>query len=62
LQEAGMFRGVRRLTLDPHAKIPGSEFALIPKAGHLENLEQPEAFESAVMAFLQKHKGLGSLR
>jgi 3-oxoadipate enol-lactonase len=32
--------------------IPGARFHLIPKAGHLCNLEQPEAFNRAVIDFL----------
>jgi pimeloyl-ACP methyl ester carboxylesterase len=34
------------------AQIPGAQFALIPRAGHLSNLEQPEAFFSAIHTFL----------
>lgn len=34
------------------AKIPGAQFALIPAAGHLANLEQPEAFYAAMHTFL----------
>ena len=37
-----------------HAKIPGSQFVLIPTAGHLSNIEQPEAFNRAVLDFLQR--------
>jgi 3-oxoadipate enol-lactonase len=33
-------------------KIPGAEFAQIPRAGHLSNLEQPEAFLEVVRNFL----------
>ncbi len=40
---------VRRL----HARVPGSRLALIPRAGHLSNLEQPEAFNDALTRFLQ---------
>jgi len=36
-----------------HAKIPGSQFVLIPTAGHLSNIEQPDAFNKAVLDFLQ---------
>ena len=32
-----------------HAKIPGSQFVLIPTAGHLSNIEPPEAFNRAVL-------------
>jgi 3-oxoadipate enol-lactonase len=33
-------------------KIPGAQFIVIPHAGHLSNLEQPQAFLSAVRNFL----------
>jgi pimeloyl-ACP methyl ester carboxylesterase len=35
-----------------HRSIPGSELAVIPAAGHLSNLEQPDVFNAAVAAFL----------
>jgi len=35
-----------------HAQIAGSELVTIPAAGHLSNLEQPEAFQSALARFL----------
>ena len=35
-----------------HEGIPGSRLAVIPKAGHLSNLEQPEAFNRALAEFL----------
>jgi 3-oxoadipate enol-lactonase len=34
------------------ARIPGAGFALIPRAGHLSNLEQPETFLEVVRNFL----------
>ncbi len=37
-------------------RIPGARLAIIPKAGHLPNLEQPERFEKAVESFLQEIK------
>jgi pimeloyl-ACP methyl ester carboxylesterase len=36
-----------------HAAIPGSMAFLIPEAGHLVNLEQPERFHQAVIDFIQ---------
>lgn len=33
--------------------IPGAQFQVIPSAGHMSNLEQPEAFNAAVRAFLE---------
>lgn len=38
---------------DYAAQIPGAQFASIALAGHLSNLEQPEAFLQAVSGFLQ---------
>ncbi|MBV9256429.1 MAG: alpha/beta fold hydrolase [Ktedonobacteraceae bacterium] len=35
------------------AHISGSQFVVIPQAGHLSNLEQPEAFFEAIHDFLQ---------
>jgi pimeloyl-ACP methyl ester carboxylesterase len=35
-----------------HRGVSGSELALVPKAGHLSNLEQPEAFNAALARFL----------
>lgn len=37
-----------------HAAIVGSELVVIPAAGHLANLEQPEAFNGALEAFLTR--------
>ena len=37
-----------------HSKIAGSQLKIIPNAGHLSNLDQPEAFNQAVLDFLQK--------
>jgi pimeloyl-ACP methyl ester carboxylesterase len=33
--------------------IAGSEYVLVPKAGHLTNLEQPDAFNAALARFLE---------
>jgi len=35
-----------------HHAMPGSTLAIIPGAAHLSNLEQPEAFNQALMSFL----------
>jgi pimeloyl-ACP methyl ester carboxylesterase len=35
------------------AQIPKAQLITLPNAGHLSNLEQPEAFLTAVHAFLQ---------
>ena len=34
------------------AKIPGAQKAVIPNAGHAANIDQPEAFNAAVLGFL----------
>jgi pimeloyl-ACP methyl ester carboxylesterase len=34
-----------------HAAIPGAELAIIPKAGHLSNMEQPDVFNEHVRRF-----------
>ena len=39
-----------------HERISGSEFAVIEDAGHLSNIERPEAFNAALLAFLAKHR------
>jgi pimeloyl-ACP methyl ester carboxylesterase len=35
------------------AKIPGAKLAVLPNAGHAANLDQPEAFNTAVLNFLR---------
>jgi 3-oxoadipate enol-lactonase len=35
-----------------HKAIPGSELVVIPDASHLSNLEQPSAFNAALLKFL----------
>jgi pimeloyl-ACP methyl ester carboxylesterase len=34
------------------AKIPGAKKAVIPSAGHMSNIDQPQAFAEAVLSFL----------
>ena len=36
------------------AKLPRAERVVLPDAGHIANLEQPEAFDAAVLAFLAR--------
>ncbi len=38
------------------AKIPGAEKMVIAGAGHAANIDQPEAFNAAILAFLGKHR------
>jgi len=33
--------------------LPGSEFVELPAAGHISNLDQPEAFTRAIKDFLR---------
>ena len=39
-----------------HERIAGSEFVEIEGAGHLTNIERPEAFNEALLAFLARHR------
>jgi 3-oxoadipate enol-lactonase len=39
-----------------HAAIPGSQLELLPKAGHLSNLEQPELFNRLLLKHLDSLK------
>jgi hypothetical protein len=40
-----------------HGKVKGSKLVVVPKSGHLVNIEQPEAFAAAVEPFLFEHRG-----
>jgi 3-oxoadipate enol-lactonase len=42
--------GMRRM----HGRIPGADLAVIERAGHLSNLEQPAAFNGVLAAFLSR--------
>ena len=44
------------------AKIPGARKVVIPAAGHAANIDQPKAFNDAVMAFLGDLEGGSSQR
>lgn len=37
------------------ARIPGCEYLCLPDAGHLANMEDPLAFDAAVLDFLNRH-------
>ncbi len=39
------------------AAIPDAEFLIVPEAGHMANLENPEAFNTALLGFLEKVYG-----
>jgi 3-oxoadipate enol-lactonase len=41
------------MSRDMQRGIPGSELVVVPKAGHLSNLEQPDAFNAAIARFLE---------
>jgi pimeloyl-ACP methyl ester carboxylesterase len=38
-----------------HQRIAGSELVILKDAAHLSNLEQPAAFNEAVLGFLKRH-------
>jgi pimeloyl-ACP methyl ester carboxylesterase len=40
-----------------YTAIPDAELAIIPRAGHLSNMEQPESFNRHVRRFCAKHDG-----
>jgi 3-oxoadipate enol-lactonase len=40
-----------------NARIKGSRLVIVPKSGHLVNIEQPEAFAVALEPFLFEHRG-----
>lgn len=37
-----------------HAAIPGAELAILPSASHLSNIEQRDAFNAALLGFLDR--------
>lgn len=37
------------------AKVSGAEYLCLPGAGHIANVEAPQAFNGAVVSFLQRH-------
>lgn len=39
------------------ADIPGAELTVIADAGHLSNIEKPDEFNAATLAFLRRHTG-----
>ncbi len=48
-----------QLSKDLVADIPGSELVILPDAGHLSNMEQPAAFNEALLRFLTSASAAG---
>lgn len=48
------------LAEDMARRIPGARLAIVRGAGHLSNLEQPEAFNAAALPFLLEHRDSAS--
>lgn len=48
-------RSPRHVADQLHAAIPGAELAIIPNAGHVSNMEQPDAFNAHVRRFCLSH-------
>jgi 3-oxoadipate enol-lactonase len=44
------------LARDMAKRIPGAELLMMERTGHLANLEQPEAFNAALLGFLKKQE------
>ena len=42
------------------SRIAGSSYVCLADAGHIANLEQPAAFNAAVLAHLQQHFAAGA--
>jgi pimeloyl-ACP methyl ester carboxylesterase len=40
-------------------RIPGADYLCLADAGHIANVEQPAAFQAAVLSFLQRHFATG---
>ena len=51
---AGELDPAHEAALLTHAKIQGSEFVVIPGAGHMSNLDSPNEFNSSVLEFLER--------
>jgi pimeloyl-ACP methyl ester carboxylesterase len=39
------------------ARIPGAKFAVLANCGHLANIEDPDAFDAAILDFLGEVEG-----
>jgi pimeloyl-ACP methyl ester carboxylesterase len=52
-------RSVFRHTEEVLRRVPGARAEVLPEAGHTSNMENPEAFDLALAAFLRQHMGSG---
>jgi 3-oxoadipate enol-lactonase len=43
------------------AKLGGAPVSVVPRAGHLSNIENPEAFNRAALEWLEARRGLGEM-
>jgi pimeloyl-ACP methyl ester carboxylesterase len=48
---AGLYGRLKAEALADNDTTEGAELAVIPRAGHLSNMEQPEAFDAYVRRF-----------
>jgi pimeloyl-ACP methyl ester carboxylesterase len=48
-------RAPTRVAAELHASIPGSELVVLPKAGHVCNVDAAEPFNATLRRFLRKH-------
>ena len=39
-----------------HSHVPGSELVVLTQAAHFSNIEQPDAFNAALLSFLNRHR------
>ena len=44
-----------RAAREMHAGIRGSQLAIIPEAGHMTFVEQPDAYDAAIRRFFAQH-------
>lgn len=42
------------------SRIPNAQFVLLPRTGHLSNMENPDGFNAAVLPFLRRHQSRAS--
>ena len=51
----GDLRSPLSVAMHFHDAIPGSELAVIARAGHVSNMERPEAFTAHIRGFCSSH-------